>query len=207
MKNARPFPEGSGGGRSPGRRKTGADGGDRTRIPEFRGQILSLLCIPVPPRPLEVPQPSADCGCRGSITRFQGRTICRRNAGGPARKRPGPRGAGCRPAAGRRPHERLRNTLAGNMEGVIIKTVQVNSIRAPLRKREEDMAERKSAFRRVPERPELDRLLEQAKTVHLTDADLDEQRASFVYGNAPGNSRITKESVQRAAGRIRFNTA
>ena len=78
------------------------------------------------------------------------------------------------------------------MEGVTIKTVQVNSIRAPLRKREEDMAERKSALRRAPERPELDRLLEQAKTVHLTDADPDEQRASFVYGNAPRNSRITK---------------
>ena len=95
-----PFPEGSGGGRSPGRRKTGADDGDRTRIPEFRGQILSLLCIPVPPRPLEVPQPSADCGCRGSITRFQGRTICRRTGTKTARVRAA-QDAAPQPAAGR----------------------------------------------------------------------------------------------------------
>lgn len=69
---------------------------------------------------------------------------------------------------------------------------------------EDNMAERKLAVKRAPERPELDRLLEQAKTAELTDADLREQQVSFVYGNAPKDSRITKKSAERAVGRIRF---
>ncbi len=66
------------------------------------------------------------------------------------------------------------------------------------------MAERKAAFRRAPERPGLQSLLERAKTVVLTDQQLMEQRASFVYGNAPKGSRITKESARESAGRIRI---
>jgi hypothetical protein len=65
------------------------------------------------------------------------------------------------------------------------------------------MAERKSALRRAPARPELDRLLEQAKTAVVTDDQLQRQRASFVYGNAPKGSRITKESAAKAVSRIR----
>jgi hypothetical protein len=66
------------------------------------------------------------------------------------------------------------------------------------------MAERKSALRRAPERPSLQRLLEHARTVTVTDELLQEQRASFVYGNAPQGSRITKESARRAVSRIRI---
>ena len=69
------------------------------------------------------------------------------------------------------------------------------------------MAERKSALKRAPERPELQKLLEAAKAVHLTDEDLQVQRASFVYGNAPRGSGITKESAKRAAGRIRVTSS
>lgn len=65
------------------------------------------------------------------------------------------------------------------------------------------MAERKAALKRAPERPELQALLDHAKTVILTDEQLLEQRASFVYGNAPKGSRITKESALRAIKRIR----
>jgi hypothetical protein len=65
------------------------------------------------------------------------------------------------------------------------------------------MAERKSALKRAPERPALAALLEQAKSVRLTDHELREQMASFVYGNAPKGSRITKESARRAVGRVR----
>lgn len=65
------------------------------------------------------------------------------------------------------------------------------------------MAERKSALRRAPERPELQRLLERAKTVVLTDDDLRTQQASFVYGNAPSGSRITKESAVISTQRVR----
>ena len=65
------------------------------------------------------------------------------------------------------------------------------------------MAERKSALKRAPERPELQKKLEKAKTVILTEEQLQEQRASFVYGNAPKGSRITKESALKATKHIR----
>lgn len=65
------------------------------------------------------------------------------------------------------------------------------------------MAERKAALRRAPKRPALQALIDRAKTATLTDEELQEQRASFIYGNAPKGSRITKESASRAAKRIR----
>ena len=65
------------------------------------------------------------------------------------------------------------------------------------------MAERKAALRRAPDRPELRALLERAKSTPVSDEMLQEQRASFVYGNAPKGSRITKESALKAARRIR----
>jgi hypothetical protein len=66
------------------------------------------------------------------------------------------------------------------------------------------MAERKSALKRAPKRPELQALLERAKTVTLTDDELREQRASFVYGNAPKGSRITRESAKQSVVRVRL---
>ena len=65
------------------------------------------------------------------------------------------------------------------------------------------MAERKAALNRAPARPALEALLEKAKTVVLSDQELQEQRASFVYGNAPKNSGITKDSARKAVARIR----
>lgn len=65
------------------------------------------------------------------------------------------------------------------------------------------MAERKSALNRAPERPELSKLLERARTIRLSDEELQEQRASFIYGNAPADSRITRESAVLAAQRLR----
>jgi hypothetical protein len=49
-------------------------------------------------------------------------------------------------------------------------------------------------------------LLEAAKTVDVTDDVLREQRASFVYGNAPKGSRITKDSARKAARSLRVST-
>jgi hypothetical protein len=69
------------------------------------------------------------------------------------------------------------------------------------------MAERKSALKRAPERPDLARLLELAKTIVVTDEELRQQRASFVYGNAPKGSRITKESAEAALTHIRVTRA
>jgi hypothetical protein len=65
------------------------------------------------------------------------------------------------------------------------------------------MAERKSALKRAPQRRELERLLERAKTVIVSDEQLLEQRISFVYGNAPHDSRITKESARTSSTRVR----
>jgi hypothetical protein len=65
------------------------------------------------------------------------------------------------------------------------------------------MAERKAALRRAPDRPELRQRLEMTKTVFMTEEQLKEQRASFVYGNAPKESRITKESARRATEHVR----
>lgn len=69
------------------------------------------------------------------------------------------------------------------------------------------MVERKSALKRAPERPELERLLDNARTIGVTDEQLRLQRASFVYGNAPSGSRITKESALRAVDRVRITAA
>lgn len=68
------------------------------------------------------------------------------------------------------------------------------------------MAERKSALKRAPERPDLEAKLAHAKTVVMTDEQLQEQRASFAYGNAPKGSRITKESALRATKHIRVTS-
>lgn len=65
------------------------------------------------------------------------------------------------------------------------------------------MVERKSALTRAPERPRLQELLAQAKTIVISDEVLREQRASFIYGNAPKGSRITRDSAKLATQRIR----
>ncbi len=66
------------------------------------------------------------------------------------------------------------------------------------------MAERKAALKRAPPRPELlARLEETKKSFVMTEELLKEQRASFVYGNAPKGSRITKESARRATDHVR----
>lgn len=66
------------------------------------------------------------------------------------------------------------------------------------------MARSKEICRRAPPRPELQALLERAKSVTLTEEQLREQQVSFVYGNAPMDSPITKESAREAVGRIRI---
>jgi hypothetical protein len=66
------------------------------------------------------------------------------------------------------------------------------------------MAVRKSLLGPTPERPELDRLLEHARTVRISDEQLQEQRVSFAWGNAPDSDRITKDSVRDASKSIRI---
>lgn len=69
------------------------------------------------------------------------------------------------------------------------------------------MAIRKATIRPVPPRPELVQLMEQARKTGVSDEQLKEQRISFAYGNAPQDSRITKESVRSAANGLRLAKA
>jgi hypothetical protein len=69
------------------------------------------------------------------------------------------------------------------------------------------MAERKPSLRRAPQRPELERLLQKSKEAGVTDAELEEQRVSFAYGNAPKGSRITKDSARSASKSLRIHAS
>ncbi len=66
------------------------------------------------------------------------------------------------------------------------------------------MAARKSFLGPTPSHPQLEKLLEQALKTKITDVQLQEQRVSFAYGNAPESSRITKDSVRDASKTIRM---
>jgi hypothetical protein len=72
---------------------------------------------------------------------------------------------------------------------------------------EAPMAERKSAIKRAPKRPELERLLQLNRETGVSEAVLEEQRASFAYGNAPKGSRITKASARSASKSLRLSHA
>lgn len=66
--------------------------------------------------------------------------------------------------------------------------------------RSESMAARKSTLTPAPKRPDLERLLDSARRTGVTNEQLEEQRASFAYGNAPFDAaRITKESARDAS--------
>lgn len=47
---------------------------------------------------------------------------------------------------------------------------------------------------------ELKQALESLKGYRMTQSELDAQRVSFVYGNAPSKGNDTKESVKKAIG-------
>jgi hypothetical protein len=66
------------------------------------------------------------------------------------------------------------------------------------------MAARKSVLKPAPARPELERLVETSIKAGVSDEILREQRVSFVFGNAPEGSRITKDSARKATQGIRL---
>ncbi|MBN1607295.1 MAG: hypothetical protein JW940_11725 [Polyangiaceae bacterium] len=68
------------------------------------------------------------------------------------------------------------------------------------------MADRKQFQSTLRTKPELKRLLEAARSTPVTEADLQEQRVSFAFGNAPPSDLITKESVRFASQHIRLKT-
>ena len=67
------------------------------------------------------------------------------------------------------------------------------------------MADRKQ-FQNVRDpNPELVRLLDTARNRPVTEDELQEQRISFAYGNAPASAAlITKESVRHASKHIKL---
>lgn len=66
------------------------------------------------------------------------------------------------------------------------------------------MADRKAFYGSLPEQPELDALIERAKSAPATEAELREQRVSFAYGNAPESSSTTKATAKDAAEHIKI---
>lgn len=66
------------------------------------------------------------------------------------------------------------------------------------------MADRKTFIGPPPEHPELDQVLESVRGRPITEDQLQEQRVSFAYGNAPSGSKITKDSVRTASRSTRI---
>jgi len=64
------------------------------------------------------------------------------------------------------------------------------------------MAARKPFLGPRPSHPELDRLREETRNLKVTNEQLAEQRISFVYGNAPADSGITKDSARKTSNRF-----
>lgn len=68
------------------------------------------------------------------------------------------------------------------------------------------MADRKQFQNVRPPDPELMRLLEKSQDKPVSEEELQEQRVSFAFGNAPDSVRITKESVRLASKHIRLRS-
>ena len=66
------------------------------------------------------------------------------------------------------------------------------------------MAARKPFIGPAPSHPELHKLRELTRDIKVTDEQIAEQRISFIYGNAPVDSPITKESARVASQRYRM---
>jgi hypothetical protein len=65
------------------------------------------------------------------------------------------------------------------------------------------MAERKPFLGNIKIDHDLQKLLEASRRTPVTEAELQEQRISFAYGNAPANAKnITKDSVRKTSQNI-----
>jgi nucleoid-associated protein YgaU len=69
------------------------------------------------------------------------------------------------------------------------------------------MVERKSLGFSPPDRSDLRERVKASIAKGLTEDELAEQRVSFVYGNAPVRSRITKASARYAVAHSRLVVA
>jgi len=69
---------------------------------------------------------------------------------------------------------------------------------------EKTMADRKQFQNVTAPDPELMQLLDASRDTPITEEELQEQRISFAFGNAPDSPLITKESVRLASRHIRL---
>lgn len=68
------------------------------------------------------------------------------------------------------------------------------------------MAQRKPTMNTSPSRLELEEKVFKAVKAGVSDEQLQAQRASFIFGNAPENSKITRESALSATQTSRLKT-
>jgi hypothetical protein len=66
------------------------------------------------------------------------------------------------------------------------------------------VADRKQFQSTLTVSPRLRELMDAARTREVTEDELQEQRVSFAFGNAPDSTLITKESVRRTSKHIRL---
>ena len=69
------------------------------------------------------------------------------------------------------------------------------------------MADRKQFLGNIRVNPELKKVLETSRTKQVTEDELQEQRISFAFGNAPASAQnITKDSVRQTSKKVRLLT-
>lgn len=69
------------------------------------------------------------------------------------------------------------------------------------------MADRKQFFGNIKSNPELKKVLETSRNRQVTEDELQEQRISFAFGNAPARAQnITKDSVRQTSKKVRLIT-
>jgi hypothetical protein len=69
------------------------------------------------------------------------------------------------------------------------------------------MVDRKQFFGKIKVNPELRKVLETSRSKQVTEDELQEQRISFAFGNAPASAEnITKESVRQTSKKVRLLT-
>ena len=67
------------------------------------------------------------------------------------------------------------------------------------------MVDRKQFFGNIKVNPELRKVLETSRSKQVTEDELQEQRISFAFGNAPASAEnITKESVRQTSKKVRL---
>lgn len=67
------------------------------------------------------------------------------------------------------------------------------------------MADRKQFLGEIKANPELKRVLESSRQIQVTEEELQEQRISFAFGNAPANAKnITKDSVRQTSKKLKL---